>query len=78
MAANTVLIRVDTVEKDVWDKILELAGESSSVSALTEAEEALLALADESEVLLSLAENADAILALLDDGGDTTPDDSGT
>lgn len=74
MAANTVLIRVDTVEKDVWDKILELVGESSSVSALTEVEEKLLAIADESEALLSLAENADALLALLDDGEDTPAD----
>ena len=57
MATNTVLIRVDTVPKDIWDKLLELAEDSESVSALTEAQEALLAL----------AENAEALLALLED-----------
>jgi len=62
VAANTVLIRVDTVEKDTWDAILALAGESASVTALTEAEEALLALAG----------NADALLALLE--SESTPE----
>ena len=62
MAAHTVLINVDMIEKEVWDKILELANDSESISALTEVQEELLSLADKAEELL----------ALLDDSGDDT------
>lgn len=72
MAANTVLVRVDMVEKDVWDKLLELAGESGSVSVLVDDAETLGQLADASESILALAEKSAELLALLDDSGDNT------
>lgn len=62
MAANTIMIKIDTVEKETWDAILALAGESGSVSALVGASESILVLADKSEELL----------ALLDDSGENT------
>ena len=75
MAANTVLIRVDTVEKEVWDAILALAGESEGISVIVENADTIGDLVDASESILALADKANELLALLDDGGDDTPSD---
>ena len=67
MAANTVLINVDMIEKEVWDAILALAGESEGISAIVENAGTIGGLVNASESILALADKANELLALLDD-----------
>ena len=78
MAANTITIKIDTIEKETWDAILALAGESGSVSVLVDDAETLDQLADASESILALAEKSTELLALLDDSGGNSGEDTGT
>lgn len=75
MAANTVLIRVDTVEKEMWDAILAIAGESADIFEIVKNAGTIGDLVDASESILALADKADELLALLDDSGNNTPSD---
>ena len=61
MAVDTVLQKMDMLEKSKLDALLALAGDASDIEAL----------ADEKEALLSLADKATELLALLTDGGTT-------
>ena len=72
MAVNTIMIKIDTVEKETWDTILALAGKSGSISALVGDAETLGQLVDASESILALAGKSTELLALLDDSEENT------
>ena len=71
MAANTELVKVDTVEKSTWAAILALVDDATALATLATNAEALTALAENVEALTELATNADALLALIEDDSDS-------
>lgn len=54
MAANTVTIKIDTVEKEIWDAILALVNNANTLGQLANASESIQALAEKSEEILAL------------------------
>lgn len=54
MAANTIMIKIDTVEKETWDAILTIAGNVETLGELIDASPALLDLAENVNELLDL------------------------